>query len=138
VKYLFDTNIISELQKLNCNSKVKSFTDSIPGEDIFLCSVSIGELSFGIEKLPAGKKKHALTVWLYTVVPQWFSGRIIPLDADVMIEWGRMCARAGRTMPFIESLIAATSITHHMALVTRNTTDFENIEGIKIINPWEL
>jgi predicted nucleic acid-binding protein len=138
VKYLFDTNIISELQKTNCNPKVRSFTDSIPGEDTFICSVSIGELSYGVEKLPAGKKKHVLTVWLYTAIPEWFNGRIIPLDTDTMMEWGRIRARAGRTMPVIDSLIAAASITHHMPLVTRNTADFEDIEGIQLINPWEL
>jgi predicted nucleic acid-binding protein len=136
VKYLFDTNIISELQKSNCNPKVKSFSDKIPGENIFICSISIGELSFGIEKLPAGKKKHEL--WLSTVVPEWFSGRIISLDTDTMMEWGKIRARAERTMPVVDSLIAAVSITHHMTLVTRNTSDFIDIEGIDLINPWEL
>jgi predicted nucleic acid-binding protein len=138
VKYLFDTNIISELQKTNCNSKVKNFTDKIPSEDIFICTVSIGELSYGIEKLPVGKKKQELSVWLYTVVPEWFSGRIISLDTDTMMEWGRIRARARRTMPVIDSLMAATAITHHMTLVTRNTKDFEDTEGIILINPWEL
>jgi predicted nucleic acid-binding protein len=138
VKYLFDTNIISELQKSNCNLKVKSFTDRIPGEDIFICSVSIGELSFGIEKLPAGKKKHELTVWLYTVVPEWFNRRIISLDTDTMIEWGKIRARTERTIPVVDSLIAAASITHHMILVTRNTSDFIDIKGLDLINPWEL
>jgi predicted nucleic acid-binding protein len=138
VRYLFDTNIISELQKSNCNPKVKSFTDKIPGEDIFICTVSIGELSYGIEKLPAGKKKRELSVWLYSVVPEWFTGRIISLDTDAMTEWGRIRARAGRTMPVIDLLMAAAAITHHMTLVTRNTKDFEDIEGIMLINPWEL
>jgi predicted nucleic acid-binding protein len=79
-------------------------------------------------------------VWLYTVVPEWFTDRIIPLDTDTMMEWGRIRAKAGRTMPIIDThtLIAAAAIAHHMTLVTRNTADFEDIEGITFINPWEL
>jgi predicted nucleic acid-binding protein len=49
-----------------------------------------------------------------------------------------MRARTGRTMPVTDSLIAAASIAHHMTLVTRNTVDFEDIEGLMLINPWEL
>jgi predicted nucleic acid-binding protein len=138
VKYLLDTNIISELQKSQCNPKVKSFTDEIPRENMYLCSISIGELSFGIEKLPTGKKKHDLSIWLYTKVPEWFNGRIISLDAGTMIEWGKICAASVRTMPVVDSLTASAAISHHMTLVTRNTEDFEDIEGIMLINPWEL
>ena len=137
MKYLLDTNIISELKKSTCNPKVKSFTDKIPWEDIFITTISIGEISYGIEKLPAGKKKHELTVWLYTKIPEWFKERIISLDIDTMAEWGRICAGTKRTLPVIDSLIASAAITHHMTLVTRNTKDFENIEGIMLINPWD-
>jgi hypothetical protein len=54
-----------------------------------------------------------------------------------MTEWGRIRARAARTMPVIDSLIASAAITHHMTLVTRNTKDFEDIDGIMLINPWD-
>jgi len=137
VKYLLDTNILSEMQKSNCNPKVKAFTDEIPNEDMFICSVSVGELCYGIERIPAGKKKHELLLWLHTKLPEWFNGRIISLDTDTMIEWGRIRAKTARTMPVIDTIIASVAITHHMRLVTRNTKDFECIEGIMLINPWE-
>ena len=137
MKYLLDTNIISEMQKLQCNPKVKLFIDEIPPEDMFICSVSMGELWYGIEKLPAGKKKHNLTIWFHTKLPQWFDGRIICLDTDTMTTWGRIRARTGRTIPAIDSLIASAAICHHMTLVTRNTKDFKDIEGIILFNPWE-
>ena len=105
---------------------------------MFLCAVSIGEISFGVEKLPCGKKKHDLTVWLYTKLSEWFNGRIISLDTETMAEWGRLRARTERTLPAVDSLIASAALTHHMTLVTRNTKDFEDIEGIMLINPWEL
>ena len=136
MKYLLDTNIISELRKPDCNPKVRVFTDGIPLEDAYICAISIGELCYGMEKLPPGKKKQDLAVWLYTKLPEWFNERIVSLDTDTMTEWGKIRAKAGRTMPVVDSLIASAAITNHMTLVTRNTKDFEDIEGIMLINPF--
>ena len=104
---------------------------------MYICAISIGELCYGMEKLPNGKKKHDLAIWLYTKLPEWFYGRVVSLDTDTMTEWGRIRARAARTIPVVDSLIASAAITHHMTLVTRNTKDFQDIEGIILINPWE-
>jgi predicted nucleic acid-binding protein len=122
----------------NCNPKVKAFTDGIDPEDMYISSISIGEISYGMEKLPAGKKKHDLAIWLYSKLPEWFNGRIIPLDTDVMTEWGRIRAHAARTMPVVDMMIAAAAITHHMTLLTRNVKDFDDVEGLMLINPWEF
>jgi predicted nucleic acid-binding protein len=91
-----------------------------------------------MEKLPPGKKKHELAIWLYTQVSEWFKDRVIALDTDVLLEWGKIRAHSDRTTPIIDSLIAAAAITHHMTLVTRNVKDFKDIEGISLINPWVL
>jgi predicted nucleic acid-binding protein len=138
VKYLLDTNILSETRKSNCDPRVKAFTDGIDPEDMYISAISIGEISYGMEKLPAGKKKHDLAIWLYSKLPEWFHRRIISLDTDVMTEWGRSRALADRNMPAVDMMIAAAAITHHMTLVTRNIKDFEGIEGLMIINPWEF
>jgi len=112
--------------------------DKIPAEDMFICVISMGELCYGMEKLPPGKKKHELAIWLYTQVSEWFKDRVIALDTDVLLEWGKIRAHSDRTIPVIDSLIAAAAITHHMTLVTRNVKDFKDIEGISLINPWAL
>jgi len=138
VKYLLDTNVISETQKSKCDNKVKSFLDALTWEEVYISAITVGEICYGIEKLPAGKKKHELSIWLYTEMPQWFDGRIVVLDDEVLLEWGKLCARAGRTLPVADSLIAAAAIVHHMFLVTRNTRDFDGIEGLNLINPWEF
>ncbi|MDR2717246.1 MAG: type II toxin-antitoxin system VapC family toxin [Treponema sp.] len=138
MKYLLDTNIVSEMRKSNCNPKVKAFTDGLDPEDMYISSISIGEISYGMEKLPAGKKKHDLAIWLYSKLPEWFNQRIIFLDTDAMTEWGRIRAHADRTMPVVDMMIAAAAITHHMTLVTRNIKDFDDVEGIMLINPWEF
>ena len=138
MKYLLDTNVISELQKSNCHQGVKSFADEIPWEDLYISAVTVGELCYGIEKLPTGKKKHDLSIWLYSKVPEWFNRRIIPLDTEVLLEWGKIRAKTERTLPVADTLVAAAAITHHMFLVTRNTKDFDEIDGINLFNPWEL
>ena len=137
MKYLLDTNVISEIQKINGDAKVKRYVHSIGLENLYLASITVGEICFGIEKLPPCKKKHELSVWFYIQIPQWFKNRIISLESDVFIEWGKLCARVKRTLPSEDSILAATAIFHNMTLITRNIKDFEDIEGIKLINPWE-
>jgi len=138
LKYLLDTNVISEMRKPDCSRNVKSFVEAVQWDDLFLSAVTIGEIGFGIEKLPHGKKKHDLSIWLYTELLQWFERRIIALDTEVLIEWGKIRAAANRTLPVVDSLIAASAIVHHMFIVTRNTKDFDGIEGINLLNPFEF
>ena len=138
MNYLLDTNVISELRKSDCNQSVKSFADEISWDNFYLSAITVGELCYGIEKLPEGKKKHDLSIWLYSKLPEWFDRRIIPLDTEVLLEWGKIRANAGRTLPVADTLIAAAAIVHHMILVTRNTKDFDDIEGINLLNPWEF
>ena len=138
MKYLLDTNVISELQKTNCCQNVKLFVNALHYDQVYLSAITMGELCYGVEKLPYGKKKHDLSIWLYTELPEWFNDRIIPLDTEILIEWGKIRAEVKRTLPVIDSLIAASAIVNHMFLVTRNTKDFDDIEGINLINPWEF
>ena len=126
------------MQKSNCSQNVKGFIDAVNCNDMYLSAITIGELCYGIEKLPSGKKKHDLSVWLYSKLPEWFNRRIIEIDAEVMLEWGKIRATVNRTLPVIDTLIAASAITHHMFLVTGNVKDFDDINGINLINPWEF
>jgi len=137
MKFLLDTNVISEIQKSSCNQNVRKFVHTTGINNFYLSSLTIGELCFGIERLPVSKKKHELSLWFYVYIPQWFKNRIISLDNDIFIFWGKMRAASGRTLPYDDSLLAAAAISHNMMLVTRNTEHFEGIEGINLYNPWE-
>jgi len=55
-----------------------------------------------------------------------------------MVEWGKICSMTERTLPVADTLIAACAITNHLFLVTRNVKDFDGIEGINLINPWDF
>ena len=138
MKYLLDTNVISELNKPKCSPNVKSFIDTLSWEDLYLSVITIGEICYGTEKLSSSAKKHELSVWLYTKLPEWFSDRILEVNTEAMLEWGKIRAYSQRTLPVIDTMIAAIAIVNRMFLVTENVKDFEGIEGINLINPWEF
>jgi predicted nucleic acid-binding protein len=118
---------------------VVEFVDSLDDDDVYLSVITIGEITKGIEKLSKSKRKQELHNWLREDLLARFSGKIIPIDNDVITEWGLLTARlelAGGSIPAIDSLIAATALTYAFALVTRNVNDFEG-SGVEIINPWE-
>ncbi|SRR6266516_470371 len=139
MKYLLDTCVISELVSKRPNSKVVEFVDSLDDDDVYLSVITIGEIIKGIEKLPRSKRKQELHTWLREDLLARFSGKIIPIDNDVITEWGSLTARlelAGTSIPAMDSLIAATVLTYAFALVTRNVNDFEG-SSVEIVNPWE-
>ena len=138
MKALLDTCVISELVSKHPNPKVVEFVDSLEMEDAYLSAITIGEIVKGIEKLSKSRRKSDLLAWLQDDLLVRFEGNIVALDTDVMIEWGRLSAKleaAGKTMPAIDSLIAATALAKKMTLVTRNTGDFE-AANVEMVNPW--
>ncbi len=138
MKALLDTCVISELVAKQPHPKVVEFVDSLDPEDVYLSAITIGEIIKGIEKLPASRRKVSLRAWLKDNLLVRFNGKIISLDKDVLMEWGALTARletAGKSMPAIDSLIAASTRFHQMTLVTRNVVDFESAD-VEIVNPW--
>jgi len=139
VKYLLDTCVISELVKPAPNRKVVDWLNEVSSKALFLSVITIGEIEKGLTKLPDSKKKERLTVWLNTLLNE-YQERILPVDLMVAENWGVLqgnAEMAGTPMSSIDSLLAATTYTHNLTLVTRNESDF--VPGITpIINPWKL
>ncbi len=97
--------------------------------------VILGELRFGILILPNGKRRTALERWFDAGV-----GRLhcLPWDADIGLEWAKLLARlrkVGKAMPIKDSFIAATALTHDLAVATRNRIDFAKA-GVRMVNPF--
>ena len=138
MKYLLDTCVISELIKKTPDPHVVGFVDSLEPDDVFLSVITVGEIVKGIEKLSDSKRKRELNTWLQEDLLIRFDDKVFPLDTEVLIEWGKLTAHTettGRSIPAIDSLIAATVLAYDLTLVTRNVSDFE-IAGIEIVNPW--
>lgn len=136
MKYLLDTNVISELVSTKPNSNVTAWIEEIPINSFFLSVLTLGEIRKGIEKVKHGKRKKKLLIWLEHDLIGMFEERILTITAPVADRWGRLQYQVTRTLPAIDSLIAATALHYDMSLVTRNTEDFSDCPGLEVINPW--
>jgi predicted nucleic acid-binding protein len=136
VSYLIDTNVLSELRNRNADAKVVAWMQARPRQSLYLSVLSLGEIRKGIEGVADASFRQTLTDWLEVEVPNYFLGRLLPIDAAVADCWGRVQATAGRTLPVIDALMAATALQHDLTLVTRNVKDFTGL-GLRFVNPWQ-
>ncbi|MBT9460426.1 MAG: type II toxin-antitoxin system VapC family toxin [Rugosibacter sp.] len=135
MSYLLDTNVLSELRRKAPNAGVVAWFARRPASTLFLSVLTLGELRKGVEGLADTDRRAALLDWLEAELPIFFTGRILPVDAQVADRWGRLVATASRPLPAIDSLLAATAAHHGLSLVTRNVRDFADL-GLEVINPW--
>lgn len=105
------------------------------GDCLYFSVLSVGEIRRGIERLTDEGRRLTLTGWLESELLPWFGSRLLLVDLAIAECWGWLLAQAERPLPSIDSLLAATAITHDLALVTRNVVDF-NLPSIKVVNPW--
>ncbi|MFT5391143.1 MAG: putative nucleic acid-binding protein [Gammaproteobacteria bacterium] len=135
MSYLLDTNVVSETVRARPAPAVIAWLADVPDEALHVSVLTLGEIRRGIDKLPNTQRREHLRVWLEHDLPDWFGPRVLDIDRAVADDWGRLLAAAGRTLPSIDSLIAATALHHGLRVVTRNVTDFQ-LPGLEVINPW--
>jgi len=105
---------------------------------IFISVITLAELRYGIERMPAGSRRNRLDAWVSEQLPARFEARVLPIDAETADTWGRVMTRRktpGRPVGTMDAFIAATAERHHLTLVTRNVADFDAL-GIRLLNPW--
>ena len=140
MKYLLDTCVISELAKKRPVESVLRWFNTIDEDDLYVSSVTIGEIRKGIERfLEDDVRRLKLEVW-YNAVISGFGNHVIQYDTDVAVEWGRIvgCSlREGKARSPLDMQIAATAIKYGMILVTRNVADMLGV-GVRLFNPFEL
>ena len=138
MRYLLDTNVISEFIAKNPNKRVLDFINSLDEDDLYLSVITIGEIKFGIQKVKSQRKKEQLLVWLEDDLLKRFKGKIVNIDTDTMLVWGEMnqhLQSIGRVIPIVDSLIASSCVANNFTLITRNVKDFYNFD-MEIINPF--
>jgi predicted nucleic acid-binding protein len=136
VTWLVDTNIISEVRKgARCHLAVAAWWSGVEDRDLFLSTLTIGEIRKGVEAVRTRDpdKARALEAWLQAIM-QAFGPRILGIDAAVAESWGRISAI--RSVPVVDALLAATASVHGLVLVTRNATDVAGL-GVRVLNPFE-
>lgn len=135
MSYLLDTNVLSELVKKKPDAKVIAWFDGVPDDSLYVSVLSIGEIRKGVESVSDAARKEKLRVWLEHTLPDWFEGRVLPVDEEVAEQWGRMLAEVNRPVAAIDSLLAATALHYDLRMVTRNAQDFL-FPGLEVIDPW--
>lgn len=119
------------------HKSVTNWFESVPSDSLYISVLTIGEIRKGVEKLPSSKKKEKILSWLDYTLLDWFGDRILPIDFEVADKWGYILGNSEKKLPAIDSLIAATALTHNLKVVTRNIEDFM-IPGVEVTNPWNF
>ena len=136
MRYLLDTNFISELRKRDrANRGVQAWAMN---NDSGLCALSVitlGEIRKGIEdkRRTDIQQAHVIERWLDTVLTE-FSENILTVNVESADRWGRLVSTA--KLPSVDLLLAATALEHDLTVITRNTADFEG-SGARFHNPWK-
>jgi predicted nucleic acid-binding protein len=136
-RYLLDTNIISNVVKPQPSESLMSWMSMQRDEDLFIASLTVGEIRRGILEKPRGKKRDALDKWFSGPEgPQaLFAGRILSFDDKAGLIWARLMAQgktAGKPRSGLDMIIAAVAGANECVLVTDNERDFA---GLQVVNP---
>jgi len=136
VSYLVDTNVLSEAVKPMPNPNVLAWLRQNEPE-IYVSTVTVGEIRRGIERLPNGERKAALRIWLQDVCRR-MRGRVLSFNTSTAHVWGQLKAqweRDGVVLGSLDSQIAATANRHGLVLVTGNEAEFARA-GVRGLNPF--
>lgn len=133
--YLLDTNVVSETRKPRADSRVIAFLSTADAAGLFLSVLTLGELRKGVaakrrsDPVSAGQ----IAAWV-DGIEMTFADRVLPIDAATATCWGELSA--GRSIPVIDTLIAASAMSRGLTLVTCNTRDVEST-GVRLFDPWQ-
>lgn len=134
MSFLLDTNVVSELRRVNVNENVRAWFETVPSRSLYLSVLVVGEVRQGVERLSRKDAVQAARIerWLEALKMD-YSDRILPISVAVAEVWGRL--NAVRPLPVVDGLLAATAEVHGLTLVTRNTADVART-GVKLFNPF--
>ncbi len=136
---VLDTNVLSELMAPKPSAAVLAWMSKQRFADVlYVAAVTVGEILYGVELLPAGKRREGLLHEAEAMFQEDFGARILPFDDAAARFFAKIAAARrvrGRPISNSDAQIAATARVHGAALATRNTTDFEGC-GLTLTNPW--
>lgn len=136
MSYVLNTNVVSELSRSIPHKSIVTWIANTAPEDIYICSLTLAEIRKGVERLPTSKKKTHLKNWIEKVLLPLVGDRILAVDEFVAEHWGFTIPLLGRTLPIIDSFIAAAASLHHLTIVTHNTKDFIDFPRLTVVNPF--
>jgi hypothetical protein len=136
---ILDTNVLSELMREKPTASVVQWIDRQPQSSIWITSVTLMEVRYGVQSLPAGRRRDRLMRELEAVLKEEIEERCASFDAAAAQEAASLMAvrkRQGRPIEFRDTMIAGIVMSRHAILATRNTTHFSDL-GSKVVDPWK-
>lgn len=136
---VLDTNVVSEAMKPEPHLSVRAWLNDQAAETLYLSSVTLAELLFGIAALPAGKRKDMLAQALDGLLGL-FRDRVLPFDIDAARRYADLAVTAknrGRGFPTPDGYIAAIAASRGFIVASRDIAPYE-AAGVSVINPWEV
>ena len=138
MRYLLDTNIISNITKVSPSDKLLAWMKEQNDDDLYISSLTVAEIRRGIFEKPAGKRRNQLEAWFSgSEGPQaLFSGRVLSFDEVAALIWARLMADGkakGQPRSALDTIIAAVAEANGCIVVSDNEKDFA---GIEMINPF--
>jgi toxin FitB len=136
--WVLDTNILSELRRVRPEPKVLAFVAAQPLERLFISTVTLAEIRFGIELLSDPVRRFELTTWLTHKVRPMFEQRVLEITEDIMLEWRLMVEegrKTGHTFSEPDLIIAATAQHHGLTVVSRDTSEYQKAR-VPAFDPW--
>jgi len=134
-RYLLDTNIVSELRKPRPHGAVVAWIQELNESQMFLSSVTVGELQAGVEltKRQDSHKAAEIESWIDRLEDSY---QVLPMNSSCFREWARLMA--GKPDELLQDvMIAATARIHQLIVATRNERDFSSLD-VKVVNPFKF
>lgn len=136
---LIDTNVISELMKAMPNKIVLEWIDRQEATELFISTITLAEISYGLNALPDGKRRESLESAFSKAILESFTGRILAFEELATYQYGKIMGlrkKLGKTLGVPDGQIAAIATVHNAKVATRNVSDFAHC-GLQLINPFE-
>ncbi|QIL42845.1 type II toxin-antitoxin system VapC family toxin [Acidovorax sp. HDW3] len=138
--FLLNTNVLSELMRPQPATQVLGWFALQTSTQLYTSSITHAEILAGIALLPPGKRRNALAEAASQIFEEDFLGRCFDFSGSAIAHYAQVRAQrqlAGKPIDTADAQIAAIALTTNLTLVTRNTKDFEGIDNLEIINPWQ-
>jgi hypothetical protein len=136
---LVDTNVLSEFMRPRPSTRVVAWLDEQPAANVCTSAISRAEIELRLALMPKSRRQEARREAARLMFEEDFAGRCLPFDEGAARHYARIVStrlKVGRLISAEDAQIAAIALEHKMRLATRNTTDFEHIAGLDVVNPW--